>query len=396
MPTPPGAERSAADVGSRLAGAALLTAVALVAVTLAVLWRQSEGARQQATAESLRAEAGKLQVMGERELLRYPTGALAYVLKSLELADTESARLLALRLLQQAPVARIARVSERQGNAKENWAGAVAFSPTGDWVGWAGTRLVELAHRDGRRLILDGFAARVGALIPTPFPAFSADGKLVVADYYGDIRVWSIPDGRELYRGSVEEGPSLLAMGDGRFFTLTNAANENVLHEWPLPGGPPRRVGAMLATRDYALDISRTGVAYVANNAVYFRPTADWNAPPRASSSSPAAALALTEDGSQIAMGDLEGTIRIAPTDGRAGRVNELKSPERVVGLLLRAGWPLACGRRGRARTPVVPAVRPRVSAGCRTAAAAEGGHHGCRHVGLRPPGSLAGDRPRS
>ncbi len=227
----------------QLAGAALFTAVVVVAVTLAVLWRQSEAARQQATAESLRAEAGKLQVTGERELLRYPTGALAYVLKSLELADTESARLLALRLLQQAPVARIARVSERQGNPKDNWAGTLAFSPTGDWVGWAGNRLVELAHRDGRRLVLDGFASRVGALIPAPFPAFSADGKLVVADYYGDIRVWSIPDGRELYRGSVEEGVSLLAMGDGRFFTLTNA----VLHEWPLPGGPPRRVGAMLA-----------------------------------------------------------------------------------------------------------------------------------------------------
>ena len=317
---------------SRLAGAALLTAVALVAITLAVLWRQSEGARQQATAESLRAEAGKLQVMGERELLRYPTGALAYVLKSLELADTESARLLALRLLQQAPVARIARVSERQGNPKDNWAGAVAFSPTGDWVGWAGNRLVELAHRDGRRLVLDGFASRVGALIPAPFPAFSADGKLVVADYYGDIRVWSIPDGRELYRGSVEEGPSLLAMGDGRFFTLTNA----MLHEWSLPGGPPRPVGVMPANRarDYALDISKTGVAYVAHNAVYFRSTADWNAPPRRLYEQAAgAALALTEDGSQVATGDLEGRIRIAPTDGRAGRVTELKSPEPVIGL---------------------------------------------------------------
>ena len=104
----------------QLAVSTLLAAVAIVAVTMAVLWRRSEVARQHATAESLRAEAGKLQVIAERELLRYPTGALAYIMKSLELADTEAARLLALRVVQQNPVARIARASDvEEGGAGE-------------------------------------------------------------------------------------------------------------------------------------------------------------------------------------------------------------------------------------------------------------------------------------
>ena len=111
-----------------------------MAVTTSVLWQRSEVSRQKAEAETLRAEAGKLLVMGERELDRYPTGALAYTLKSLELADTEAARLLALRILQRVPVARIARVSE----ALSNSATEIAFSPDGEWVAWGARQKAEI------------------------------------------------------------------------------------------------------------------------------------------------------------------------------------------------------------------------------------------------------------
>ena len=99
----------------QLVVAAVIAAVGTVAVTTSVLWQRSEASRQKAEAETLRAEASKLVVMGERELDRYPTGALAYTLKSLELADTEAGRLLALRVLQRAPVARVAGISEGYG-----------------------------------------------------------------------------------------------------------------------------------------------------------------------------------------------------------------------------------------------------------------------------------------
>ena len=50
-------------------------------MTTSVLWQRSEVSRHKAEAETLRAEAGKLLVMGEREFERYPTGALAYTLE---------------------------------------------------------------------------------------------------------------------------------------------------------------------------------------------------------------------------------------------------------------------------------------------------------------------------
>ena len=52
------------------------------------LWSRSETARRKADAEALRAEASKLLALGQTELERYPTAALAYSIKSLELADT--------------------------------------------------------------------------------------------------------------------------------------------------------------------------------------------------------------------------------------------------------------------------------------------------------------------
>ena len=77
----------------RVAFATLLAAAVGVAVTTASLWRRSETSRQKAEAETQRAEASKLLALGQRELETYPTAALAYVLKSLELADTEVGRL---------------------------------------------------------------------------------------------------------------------------------------------------------------------------------------------------------------------------------------------------------------------------------------------------------------
>ena len=84
----------------RVATASLMVAVTLISVIMFGLWRQSESSLQRAEAETLRSEAGKLLAMAEREAERYPTAALAYAIKSLELTDTEPARLLALKILQ--------------------------------------------------------------------------------------------------------------------------------------------------------------------------------------------------------------------------------------------------------------------------------------------------------
>ena len=96
----------------RMAVAAVVAALAVGLGVVGVLWTRSEAARRQADAEALRAEAGKLLALGQAELERYPTAALAYATKSLELADTEEARRFALRVLQDAPTALVAPPDE--------------------------------------------------------------------------------------------------------------------------------------------------------------------------------------------------------------------------------------------------------------------------------------------
>ena len=329
----------------RLAVATLVAAVAIVAVTMGVLWRSSEIARQHATAESLRAEAGMLQVIGERELASYPTASLAYAIKSLELADTPSARLLALRVVQQAPVARIARIS--QGYERRNWAMGVDFSPTGDWVGWGGDELVELLHRSGeRRLMLKGYAPRGGVAI---MPVFSTDGRLLIGDRNGDIRIWSVQDGKELHRARVLDekdipffvGASTPVAADDRFLTLTSVRGQWQLHDWPLPVAPPMLLGS-LDSRVTLTALTRSHIAYAQGRGVYLRSIRDWKAPARLLFEQPTEVTDLTmaADATQVATYDPAGTIRVARTDARPGGVRVLASSAGVVGL-----WPDRAGR---------------------------------------------------
>ena len=107
-------------------GALLAATLAAVAVTTS-LWRRSETSRQKAEAEVLRAEASKLVALGLQQLETYPTAALAYALKSLELADTEVGRRFALRVVQRGPSAILAPPVKEA-------ALTVTFSPNGEWL----------------------------------------------------------------------------------------------------------------------------------------------------------------------------------------------------------------------------------------------------------------------
>ena len=132
--------------GRQLAASALVAAVTIVAIAMLVLGGRARRRAGRRRPRACGREAGKLQVLGERDLLTYPTASLAYAIKSLELADTPSARLLALRVLQQGPVARIARTYADAGRSDE--ATGIGFSPTSEWVAWGGRDLVELVRRE--------------------------------------------------------------------------------------------------------------------------------------------------------------------------------------------------------------------------------------------------------
>lgn len=314
----------------RVAATAALALTAAVAVGTAALWRRSEAARARAEAQTRRAEAGTLLALGERELSRYPTGALAYAIRSLELADSEAGRLLALRILQLAPTAQVIRLSG--GDASGSAALGVAFSPTGEWVALSGYRNVELVHRDGeRRVVLGDFASAGQSDIRV---GFKPDGSALAANLQGDVRVFSVHDGRELRRERVDTGRGiLLPLRDG-FLTIARTGERKIVRRWPWDQSPSRVVGTMAADASVA-GVAEPILAQVQGGRVFLRRLEAWDAPGRVITE-PVRELAdavLSGDGGLVALGDSDGRIGLWRTDRRATQPDKLLRAPDTLGL---------------------------------------------------------------
>jgi WD40 repeat protein len=300
----------------RIAFATLLAAAVGGAVVTSSLWRRSETSRQRAEAETQIAEASRLLALGQRELATYPTAALAYVLKSLELADTEVGRVFALRVLQHAPTMVLVPADPERGPD----AFSAAFSPNGEWLGLGGTSKVQLLHRDGRSSRLLGDYIGVDKPI---WVGFGPKSDLLMANRAGDVRVWSVPDGRELRRGAFEEGPSRLWVREDGFLTSTTVGPRQVLRLWPFGDGEPRLLGSMEAIG--VSDAASRWLAYAHGRKILLRSLDDWASPPRLLAEHPAEAANLSDmtfspDGGRLAVVDVSGEIRIWSTAERSAR----------------------------------------------------------------------------
>jgi WD40 repeat protein/DNA-binding winged helix-turn-helix (wHTH) protein len=295
----------------RIAFAGVLAATAGVAVVTASLWRRSETSRRRAETEALRAEASKLVALGQRELERYPTAALAYVTKSLELADTEVGRTFALRALQHAPTMILASA----GQAQELGASSAVFSPDGEWLAIRGANRVQLLNRDGRPPLVLGDDLG-GAPSTGKDVAFGPDSDVLAAVWHGDVRMWSLPDGHPLRHGSFEEEWSRLWAAEHDFFTSTWPGPRLSVRSWPPDGGEPRLIGSMDGV-DWS-DGAGPWVAYAQGRRVFLRSVEDWGAGPRLVGEHPAGAavhrMVLTADGKRVAVVDGSGEIRIWST----------------------------------------------------------------------------------
>ena len=302
----------------RIAFATLLAAAVGVALVTSSLWHRSESARQRAEAETQRAEASTLLALGQRELAAYPTAALAYVLKSLELADTEVGRVFALRVLQHAPTMILVPAGQERGpNAN---AYSAVFSPNGEWLGVGGASRVQLLRRDGRspRLLGD-----YGGVERRLWVGFGPKSDLLVANQSGDVRVWSLPEGRELRRGVMEKGPSRLRVREDGFLTSTTVGPRQVIRFWPFGDGEPRLLGSMEAI-GVSHAVSRW-LAYAHGRKIFLRSLDNWASPPRLLAEYPAEAADLSDmtfspDGERLAVVDVSGEIRIWSTAERSTR----------------------------------------------------------------------------
>ena len=315
----------------RLGVTALLTIAAIVAATTSVLWSRSEASRRHAEAQTQRAEAGKLLAIAERELARDATGALAYVMRSLELTDTEAARLFVLRVLQRAPVARVWRMAKEFGPTMS----IMDFSPDGRWAAVAGEKRAAVIGRNGRNGLL------LGDYPPSPVPyltvRFGPSGDVLAADRAGDVRVWTIPGGRKLRSGQVEalESWLLVFTRPDTFLTMTRAAGRWSFRSWPLVSGEPRIVGSLESEANWYFYESARHLFYEVPNrgGIYLRSLVDWDAPPRLVVRDPpdrmslgfSLFLALSPDEAWLARSNRSADIRIS----RA--VPPFTAPERVL-----------------------------------------------------------------
>ena len=188
--------------------ATAILASAGIAVAIGISRQQATKARDQAQAEALRAEAGKLLALGRGEIDRYPAVALAYARRSLELADTSEGRRLAVEILWRGPLPRVLpleRVASDLGVPPKTFFGQVAVSPDGRWLA---------TRSQGGHVLLfpaNGGAPRSRPGSPGASPAILAFGpasdRLATGGPAESLSLLSLPDLREIRR---------LDLGDAR------------------------------------------------------------------------------------------------------------------------------------------------------------------------------------
>jgi WD40 repeat protein len=246
-----------------IASAVVAASLAVAAVT-GVLWVRARAA-------ALRAEASKLIALGRAELDRYPTAAVAYGRRSLEVADTAEGRHFMVDALWRSPTARILPLGE-----EVVW--RADFSPDGRWLaGFPFSGRVLLFGDDG------GPPRVVQGQPPTasvPRIRFTPTGDAVLAQSLEEARVhmYGMPDGRELRRfepeppggygviprpkpGSANVLPVWTPLPQGILFQWAAPSHPGVREPfgvWPYDGGPPTLVGS-LRYQAYAFGVDLQG-----------------------------------------------------------------------------------------------------------------------------------------
>jgi WD40 repeat protein len=190
---------------------AALVMASVIVLTTTTLWRRS-------VLQERRAEAQKLIALGQLELERYPTAAVAHAISSLELADTPEARRLALEALCKGPTALV--VSDEP-------TGGPRFTPDGRWL----VRPVEGVPGHLRIIGADGTTKRLEhsyRLDRPPVQMGPETGTFAALTGPADMTLWSVPEGRLLAQTSYPEPARVVGVGvDSRLRRVVLAILEN-------------------------------------------------------------------------------------------------------------------------------------------------------------------------
>jgi WD40 repeat protein len=238
--------------------AGLVVGIAIVGA----LWRRSEDSRRRAEGETLRAEAAKLLALGRLELDAYPTAAVAYTTKSLELADSGEARRFAVEALSRGPGALILPLAHGRhlaGPVREMFAMHLAFSPNGKWLATSslGPEVLVWPSSGGAPLVLGGHEIKGGPIELE----FGPDSEvLVTLTGRGPLRIWSIPE-RRLIRKTSDFAHATQNTAffwrTGRLVTTTptHDGQGRWLREWPVGDGPAHDLGVVAIGPAFDTDV---------------------------------------------------------------------------------------------------------------------------------------------
>ncbi len=258
----------------RIALASLFAAALAVAAVTASLWRQ-------ARADALHAEAARLVALGGAEIDRYPTAALAYARKSLELRDAPEARRLVALALWSGPPARILPLPLK-GIGTWN----AEFSPDGRWLAtFPFSETVLLFPDDGGAPVAMG-----GHKLPDGPPglAFTTDGRALLTRTPGQsrVRMLKVPEGKEicwlspdLPGGDARQFAGWARLPQGVLFAVREGGSPaEATHRLDLrtcAGGPPRILGAFVGQSvPWQVDASGSRLVLVRDGRILLRPLA--------------------------------------------------------------------------------------------------------------------------
>ena len=261
---------------------AIVAAFAILLMVLGVIahfgW-QAELERRRAEAETRRAEASKLLALAELRREQDPTEALAFTTASLELNDTERARVFALRVLWDAPMALELAPGGSHGGIRRP-----EFSPDGSrlaaaghsenvwvWTNYGKEEPVILpGHRPSPRGTMKASWASNDLLV-------TADGGQPKLHFY----VWGLPDGDRLQKIHFG-GPGWWQAGSGHVYAEVGDSHAGTepeiyrLRSWELPEGEAQELGWInwpaLGASWSVFDFDGSEWIYGKGNSVFCRP----------------------------------------------------------------------------------------------------------------------------
>ena len=301
----------------RIAFAAVLGAVALVAMALGILLRRS-------VRETHKREAAQLLALGMLRLDEHPNAALAWAIASLETADNAPARRFALEALWHGPPALYVR-------SNDNWTGA--WSADGRWLAVGTPNGAHLLERDS------GAYRRLSQSQETILGFTSDSRRLVTRDEIAAqatvVLVRSLPGGEIERTLRHEEKSGTVLTSDDRLVTFTgdasipSAERPRLLRRLSLDGVTEQVLGRWEphGLTSLAVDPSGRWLFSLQGGRVLQQPLDALATPPRVIGTHAGDARVTADTWrDRVVTGDITGEVRIWDVPG-ARLVRTLKSP---------------------------------------------------------------------